>query len=93
MFHLRNPKKVIEKINQAGGVAVLAHPCCLWCFNLDSFVKGLIKMGLEGIETYYPYNGLRGMLKFHSRKKVIEVAEQNNLIKTGGTDTHGSELL
>ncbi|MBQ8886662.1 MAG: PHP domain-containing protein [Candidatus Gastranaerophilales bacterium] len=93
LFHLRNPKEVIEKINNAGGVAVLAHPCCCWCFNLDTFVKGLVKMGLEGLETYYPYNGLRGMLKFHSRETVIKVAEQNNLIKTGGTDSHGLNLL
>ena len=93
LFHLRNPKEVIEKINSAGGVAVLAHPCCCWCFNLDTFIKGLVKMGLEGLETYYPYNGLRGLLKFHSTEKVIEVAEQNNLIKTGGTDSHGLKLL
>lgn len=93
LFRLRNPKEVIEKINKAGGIPVLAHPCCCWCFNLNSFVKGLIKMGLEGLETYYPYNGMRGLLKFHSKQKVIEVAEENNLIKTGGTDTHGIELL
>ena len=57
------------------------------------YVKGLVKMGLEGLETYYPYNGLRGLLKFHSTEKVIEVAEQNTLIKTGGTDSHGLKLL
>ena len=39
LFKLRNPKTVIEKINQAGGIAVLAHPACYWCLNIDSFVK------------------------------------------------------
>ena len=92
-FNLRNPKEVIEKINNAGGIAVLAHPACYWCINLDSFVKGLIEMGLEGVEAYYPYNGLRALVKFHSRKEVIEVADNNNLIKTGGSDSHGTKLL
>lgn len=92
-FRLRNPKKVIEKIKNAGGIAVLAHPACYWCFNLDSFVKGLKNMGLQGLEVYYPYKGLRGIVKFHSRKTVIDVAKKNDLIKTGGTDSHHKELL
>lgn len=93
VLKLRNPKTVIEKINQAGGIAVIAHPACYWCFNLDSFVKGLIDMGLEGIETYYPYNGLRGILKFHLKHTVFAIAAKYNLIKTGGTDSHGKKLL
>ncbi len=93
IFKLRNPKTVIEKINKAGGIAVLAHPACYWCCDLDSFVKGLIDMGLEGIETYYPYNGLRGILKFHLKRTVFEIAEKYNLIKTGGTDSHHKKLL
>ena len=93
LFHLRNPKEVIEKINKAGGIAVLAHPACYWCINLDSFVKSLVQMGLEGVEVYYSYHGLRSLVKFHSRKKVLEVANNNNLVKTGGSDSHGIELL
>lgn len=93
IFKLRNPKTVIEKINNAGGIAVLAHPACYWCINLDAFVKDLVDIGLEGIETYYPYKGLRGLLKFHLKKTVFEIAEKYNLIKTGGTDSHYWELL
>ncbi len=93
LFKLRNPKTVIEKINQAGGIAVLAHPACYWCLNIDSFVKKLIDIGLEGIETYYPYNGLRRILKFHSKKTITQIAEKYNLIKTGGTDSHHKKLL
>ncbi len=93
LFKLRNPKDVIEKINAAGGIAVLAHPACYWCFNLDSFVKDLINIGLSGIEVYYPYKGLRGILKFYSKKEVMNIAEKYNLIKTGGTDSHGKKLL
>ena len=92
LFYLRKPKEVIEKINKAGGIAVLAHPACYWCFNLNSFVKELVEIGIEGIETYYPYTGLRALVKFHSRKEVYKVAEENNLIKTGGSDSHGKKL-
>lgn len=93
LFNLRNPKEVIEKIIKAGGIPVLAHPACYWCLDLDNFVKGLVEFGLEGVEVYYPYNGLRGVIKFHSKQSVLKIAEQNNLIKTGGTDSHGKNLL
>lgn len=93
LFKLRNPKTVIEKINKAGGIAVLAHPACYWCLNIDSYVKSLMDMGLEGIETYYPYRGLRGILKFHSKSTILKVAEKYNLIKTGGSDSHHKKLL
>ncbi len=92
LFKLRNPREVIEKINKAGGIAVLAHPCCYWVINLDNMVKELVDIGLEGIEVYYPYNGLRRIVKFHSRKDVTKIADKYNLIKTGGTDSHGRKL-
>lgn len=93
LFELRNPKEVIEKINKAGGLAVLAHPCCYWAINLDDFIGSLARMGLEGIEVYYPYNGLRSIVKFHSRKKISDIADKYGLVKTGGTDSHGKKLL
>lgn len=93
IFALRNPKEVIEKINKAGGIAVLAHPCCYWTFNLDEFIGSLTKLGLEGVEVYYPYNGMRSVVKFHSRNKVAYIAEKYGLIMTGGSDTHGRKLL
>lgn len=92
LFALRNPKKVIEKIHNAGGVAVLAHPCCYWTFNLDKFVKSLIDMGLDGIEVYYRYKRLRKVVNFHSKERVNEIAEKHALIKTGGSDSHGMTL-
>lgn len=90
---LRNPQKVIEKINLIGGIAVLAHPCCYWTPNLDEFIKGLKLMGLGGVEVYYPYKGLRSIVKFHSRNKIAAIADKYNLVKTGGSDSHGKKLL
>ncbi len=92
IFAKRNIKKLISAIHESGGIAVLAHPACCWCVNLDAFVNELIKFGLDGIEVYYPYDRHRGIIKFHSRKTVEKIADKYNLIKTGGTDCHSKEL-
>ena len=88
IFKSRHPKTVIEAIHNAGGIAVLAHPCCCNVFNLDNFVKHLVNFGLDGIETIYPYDRLRGIVKFSSRKLPFELAKKYNLIQTGGSDEH-----
>jgi len=90
LFHSRHPKLAIEKIHNAGGIAVLAHPCCCSVLSLSYLVKKLKSFGLDGIETYYPYTRHRGIIKFHSRKKPHILAEKFGLIKTGGTDEHGN---
>lgn len=93
LFRMRNPKEVITKIKEAGGIPVLAHPACSWALSLDKMVQELISFGLEGLEVYYPYNGLRRIVKFYPEAYVKELADKYGLIKTGGTDTHGTKLL
>ena len=89
----RNIKKLIEAIHQAGGVAVLAHPACYWALSLDKLIKDLMKIGLDGVETYYPYPNLRGIVKFHTSEEVLNIANRYpQLIKTGGTDFHGGKF-
>ena len=88
LFKSRHPKKVIEAIHDAGGIAILAHPCCCNVFNLDNFTKHLVNMGLDGIETIYPYDRFRGIIKFSSRKLPFKLAKKYNLIQTGGSDEH-----
>lgn len=90
LFKSRHPQKVINVIHKAGGIAVLAHPCCCNVFNLDNYVKDLKQMGLDGIETYYPYDRFRGILKFSSRKLPYKLAQKYDLIQTGGSDEHKS---
>lgn len=89
LFSFRAPQKVINAIHNAGGVAVLAHPACCWVLSLRCLVKRLKKMGLDGLEVYYKYRRHRGILKFHSEKKVARIAKNYNLIATGGSDEHG----
>ena len=88
LIQARNTKKVIKAIKDSGGIAILAHPACCWCINLDSFIKNLINLGLDGVETYYPYDRFRGVVKFHYTSTVKKIANKYNLIKTGGTDEH-----
>ncbi len=88
----RDMKKLIEAIHAAGGIAVLAHPCCCWALSLDRLVKKLASYGLDGLEVYYPYRRHRGIVKFHLASTVEKLADKYNLIKTGGSDTHGVKL-
>lgn len=93
LFPKRNVKKLIDSIHKAGGIAVLAHPACYWCLSLNRLVKNLTKIGLDGIEVYYPYPRFRRIVKFHSSKDVLKIADKYpDLIKTGGTDFHGKEF-
>ena len=90
LFKSRHPKRVIKAIHNAGGIAVLAHPCCCNVLFLKDFVKRLKNYGLDGIEVYYPYDRFRGIIKFSSRNYPFEIAKELNLIKTGGSDEHSS---
>jgi len=92
IFSKRNVKKLIEAIHNAGGIAVLAHPACCWAINLESFVKQLMSLGLDGIEVYYPYKRHRKIIKFHDENKISGLADKFNLIKTGGTDCHKASI-
>lgn len=91
IFSFKHPKTVINAIHNAGGIAVLAHPaCCFTLTGLDRLTKNLVKLGLDGIEVYYPYARHRKIVKFHTVNAVEKIAEKYNLIKTGGTDEHGN---
>ncbi len=88
----RNLKKLIEAIHSAGGIAVWAHPACCWCLSLDRMARKLIKLGLDGIEVYYPYPRFRRFAKFHKASTVKKIGDKYNLIQTGGTDCHKTSL-
>ena len=78
--------RAIEIILDAGGIPVLAHPILL-NFDKNETIDlfALLKdMGLKGIEVYYPENP-PDMTAFY-----IELAQRYGLLKTGGTDFHGS---
>ena len=94
LFSRRNIPKLIKAIHEAGGISILAHPACYWALSLENLVKNLMKLGLDGIEVYYPYPRFRKIVKFHSAKDVKRIADKYpSLIQTGGTDFHGENFL
>jgi len=81
------PKRAIELVRQSGGVAVLAHPIQLRCQNdaqLERIVKDLVDLGLAGIEVIHSDHDAATVGKYDA------LADRLGLLKTGGSDFHGS---
>jgi predicted metal-dependent phosphoesterase TrpH len=77
----------VKNIRGAGGVPVLAHPALLNIDSnqkLDALIKNLIKIGLQGIEVYYPEHSAEQINQY------TELAEKYGLLMTGGSDFHGA---
>lgn len=64
-----------------GGIAVLAHPGQQDSYHL---VPDLVGAGLRGIELYHEDNGRE------DHRRIRALADQYNLILTGGSDDHGT---
>lgn len=82
-------KKVIDVIKISGGVSVWAHPLGGEGEKISSqakFEKELAELknfGLDGLECYYSrYNSKQ-------REFLLQSAEKNNLLISGGSDYHG----
>ena len=69
------------------GVPVLAHPIQLKAQNdaqLQQMIKDMIDLGLAGIEVIHSDHGPAEV------EKYTRLADRYNLVKTGGSDFHGS---
>ena len=77
----------IAMIREAGGVAVLAHPSSLdpTLHSIPSLLKDLSRVGLEGVEVYYPSHSPKTV------KALLKMADEIGLLITGGSDFHGME--
>lgn len=73
-------RETIERIRQAGGVAVLAHPSF---YSDESRIETLVGHGLQGVEVFYP-DVSRSL-----REKFLGWCQRWSLIATGGSDFHG----
>ncbi len=75
----------VRLITGAGGIPVLAHPFTLGLSNseLKKYVSLLRDAGVRGIEVFYPE---------HNYDRTVfykEMANELDLVVTGGTDFHG----
>ncbi len=79
-------RDTVRLINNAGGVAFLAHPL-LYKLDIDgvrSLVNDFCLSGGQGIEAIYSSNSIEDEIF------VKELAGKHNLLISGGTDFHGA---
>jgi bifunctional enzyme CysN/CysC len=81
------PKAAIRIIQEAGGIAVLAHPGYLSDRSsiLEETIQKYIPCGLQGIEVYYSCHTLSQINTY------LDIAHKYNLLITGGSDNHGAQ--
>ncbi|MCL2390549.1 MAG: PHP domain-containing protein [Endomicrobia bacterium] len=73
----------INLILSVGGIPVMAHPYYIHYTDKAMF-KSLIDSGLKGIEAWHSKHPESAVRKF------LALAEEFNLIATGGSDCHGT---
>lgn len=72
-------REAIAVINEAGGIAVLAHPGKSF---VDHLVPMMVKEGLQGIEIWHPSHSPEDIQHY------LRLAETFSLLATGGSDAH-----
>jgi len=70
----------VELIQQAGGLAVMAHP---GLNRSDDIVPALVEAGLDGIECFHTKHSTS------MSEHYLEIADRYHLLVTGGSDCHG----
>lgn len=78
------PEDAVHLIASANGLPVMAHPVDLPGLDeLRNWLPGLKEAGMVGLETYYgPYTP-------EDEQALRALADEYDLIPTGGTDFHG----
>ncbi|HTW95749.1 MAG TPA: PHP domain-containing protein [Tepidisphaeraceae bacterium] len=82
-----SPAQALDMIRQSAGIAVLAHPIQLRTENdaqLERIVKDLVDLGLAGLEVMHSDHDDAHVAKYTA------LADRFGLIKTGGSDFHGT---
>lgn len=78
--YVLSPQEAVDLIQDAGGLACLAHP---GIYNRDDILPALVSSGLDGVEVVHAK---------HTSEQVgryTEFADLYGLLKTGGSDCHG----
>ncbi len=84
---------VIDAIQKAGGLAVLAHPARYKRSHFD-LIPAAAQVGINGVETFYAYNNPNPWKPSPVESmQVQQLASEYGLLSTCGTDTHGLNLL
>jgi 3',5'-nucleoside bisphosphate phosphatase len=73
-------REALELIHHAGGLAVVAHPGLA---RTEEVLPELIDAGVDGIECFHTKHSPS------ASEHYVSLAEQHNLVVTGGSDCHG----
>lgn len=84
--------EVVDAIQDAGGVVSLAHPGRIRADTIDGILEALVEAGLDAIEVQYPYDAApTSNYADVSVEEAAALAEEHELIRTGGSDCHGPD--
>ncbi len=81
-----NVQEAINAIHEAQGLAIAAHPVSLGYDTYPPLGEEVLKfkrMGLDGIEAYYPSHNR------YFTEWLLDFARQHDLVISGGSDFHG----
>ena len=88
----RNAATVIQAIQAAGGIAILAHPV-RYRTDEEILIRAAVRLGIDGVETYYAYDNPKVWRPSPGKtERVAALAEELSLLSSCGTDTHGKVL-
>ena len=81
-------KECIDLIIKSGGIPILAHPKSLNLSDKEllTLLKEMISCGLSGIEVYHSSHSEE------EQKKYLQIANDLNILISGGTDYHGKSV-
>lgn len=86
-------ENVIAAIQEAGGLAVLAHPG-RYRRSIPEVIAEAARLGMDGIEVYYAYRNMNPWLPTPEIvNPVKQLTDSYGLLNTCGTDTHGRDIL
>ena len=85
-------ERVIDRIHEAGGLVVLAHPE-RYRRSASQLIPAVAELGIDGVETYYAYDHPPEWRPTPEKtERVQALARAYNLMNTCGTDSHGKTL-
>ena len=88
----REASRVINAIQAAGGIAILAHPVRYRTDEI-TLIRAAALLGIDGVETYYAYDNPKVWRPSPGKtERVQALAHEHRLLSSCGTDTHGKVL-
>lgn len=85
-------RQAVQAIHAAKGVASVPHPCFIAINDWDKFSDKLLAAGVDGIESFYPYNENKSRLHIDP-ETVRKLAQRKGFLLTGGSDDHGPKSV